>query len=451
MAGGGDGAVGFGHAMLRATPESQLEQQPLMDRHAGLVLTADARLDNRGDLMATLGCKSGGEITDSALILKAHAKWGTRCPEYLVGAFAFAIWDAQQAMVFGARDHMGIKPFIYYVRSGRTFAFGSEIKALLAVPDVPRRLNELRVGYHLVAVNEDNAITFYQDIVRLPPGHTITVRREAVRVQSYWTLDPEYELRLESDAAYAEAFAEHFHEAVQSRLRHNGPIGCALSGGLDSSAVASVAATLLNDTSHDRLHTFSGIYDDVPACDERAYVKAVHAEGRYQPHWLRFDQLSPLGDFDRVFWHEDEPHPTPTMYFLWGLYRAAQGAGIRVLLDGVDGDTTVCHGYASLAELAGNRQWVAFVSEAQAVARHEHLPSESVTYWRYGVPALQDLVRRGHWLSLVRAARQLTVLNGRSWPQLVWNDVLKPVAPESLRRVWRTCQGAFVPRTSEPP
>jgi asparagine synthase (glutamine-hydrolysing) len=195
-----EGPVGLGHRMLWTTPESLHEELPLVRKSGDLVLTADVRLDNRDELISALGIASRPrqEIGDGELILGAYKKWGERCPEELLGDFAFAIWDQQRQKLFCARDHMGVKPF-YYFRSGRIFVFASEIKALLCVAEVPRRLNEVRVADYLVGSFEDKTITFYQEILRLPPAHSMSVSREKASERPYWALDPSREVRLSSD------------------------------------------------------------------------------------------------------------------------------------------------------------------------------------------------------------------------------------------------------------
>ncbi len=130
-----EGNIGLGHRMLWTTPESLMEKQPLVDRTGNLVLTADARIDNRGELISALRLNDSPveKITDSALILAAYAEWGNQCPEKLIGDFAFAIWDKRKQVLFCARDHMGVKPFYYYYEPGKFFAFASEIKGLLCL------------------------------------------------------------------------------------------------------------------------------------------------------------------------------------------------------------------------------------------------------------------------------------------------------------------------------
>ena len=164
-----EGSVGFGHRMLWTTPESLLEKLPLVNQRGDLVITADARIDNREELIAALSlaeCRFE-KITDSHLILAAYEKWGETCPEHLLGDFAFAIWDKRNQMLFCARDHFGVRPFYYHHCPRRMFAFASEIKALLCLSEVPNRLNEVRVGAYLEVMLEDKIITFYGDIFRL--------------------------------------------------------------------------------------------------------------------------------------------------------------------------------------------------------------------------------------------------------------------------------------------
>lgn len=279
-------AVGFGHRMLWTTPESLLEKLPLVNQSGDLAITADARIDNRDELIAALAFndRPSEKITDSQLILAAYEKWGDRCLEHLLGDFAFAIWDGRNQIVFCARDHFGVKPFYYYYRAGQVFVFASEIKALLCLSEVPRRLNEVRIADYLTAMMEDKSNTSYQGILRLPPAHTMTVSYGGgIRLRSYWSVDPSRELRLNSDEEYADAFRELFTEAVRCRVRSAFPVGSHLSGGLDSSYITCIARELLPQEAGSVLHTFSNIFDDVAQCDERPFIEAVLAQGGLTP------------------------------------------------------------------------------------------------------------------------------------------------------------------------
>ncbi|MEP7356295.1 MAG: asparagine synthase-related protein, partial [Anaerolineales bacterium] len=234
--------VGLGQRLLWTTPESLHERLPLASADGQLAITADARIDNRDELFGLLGL-ADHSLADSALILAAYAKWGERCPEHLLGDFAFAIWDAGKQALFCARDHLGNRPLFYHQAPGFA-AIASEIKALLVLPQVPRRLNERRIAEYLATLHDDTAITFYQDIHRLPPAHSLTLSRAGAKLERYWALDPARALPPASDEAYADGFRELFTEAVRCRLRSAYPVGAMLSGGLDSSSIVCVARQL---------------------------------------------------------------------------------------------------------------------------------------------------------------------------------------------------------------
>ncbi len=405
-----DGPVGLGHRMLWTTPESLQEKLPLTSKSGDLVITADARIDNREELIPTLDLNGRPRetITDSEIILAAYEKWGEKCPEKLLGDFAFAIWDKGRQIVFCARDHFGVKPF-YYHRSEKILAFASEIKGILHVSDVPRRLNELAVGYFLARIVEDKAITFYEGILRLPPGQTMTIDHGKISINSYWSLDPTRKLKLGSNDEYAEAFREIFKEAVRCRLRSAFPVGSMLSGGLDSSSIVCMARRLLSQNGNNQFHTFSWVFDNVFECDERFYIDKVLAQGDLHSHYIHADKISPLADLDRVFSHEDEPFLGPNLFMTWNLYGTAKKTGVRVLLDGEDGDTTVSYGIAFLRELARSKQWSALMTEVKELAKRLD----------------------------------------RSQRRIIWNQVIKPITPQIVRRTWQSLRRLSKPSWAE--
>ena len=378
--------IALGHLMLWTTAESLLERLPLVSQAGNLVITADARIDNRDELITTLDLpdRPVEEITDSQMILAAYEKWCERCTDHLIGAFAFAIWNKQEKSLFCARDHFGVKPF-YYHQSTQEFLFASEIKALLCLPQVPRQINEIRIADYLSMMMEDKTITTYQDIFRLPPAHCMQVSQTDVKIWSYWTLEQKSQLLLESDEAYAQEFKHLFTEAVRCRLRSVLPIGSQLSGGLDSSAVTCTAQTILTHAGKEPLHTVSNIFDDVPACDERPYINAVLQTGHFQSHFIHADQVGPMEDLADIWQVEDEAFVGPNHFLPWLLNRTAHQVGIRVFLDGFDGDTTVSHGVLRLKELASAGDWSCFWDEAQGLAQHFDCSAQDLLH-QYGSP-----------------------------------------------------------------
>ncbi|EGJ30459.1 MULTISPECIES: lasso peptide isopeptide bond-forming cyclase [Moorena] len=436
-----EGEVGFGHRMLWTTPESLLEVQPLVDSERNCILTADARIDNRDELITTLELaeQEPEKITDSDLILAAYHRWGKDCPQYLLGDFAFAIWDQSQQQLFCARDHLGVKPFYYYYQAEKAFLFASEMKALFCLPQIPQRINEVRIADFIMLMLEDKVITTYENVFRLPPAHSLIINQTELRTWSYWSLDPSKELHLESDQAYADAFREIFTEAVRCRLRSAFPIGSQLSGGLDSSSITCVARDLLAETKKPPLHTFSCVFDTLKQCDERSFIEAVLNQGEFIPHFIAGDQIGPLSDIDQIFEYEDEAFPGPNYYFPWRLTQIAKKQGVRILLDGHDGDNIVSHGIYRLTELASQGKWAVFAQETKTLA-HNFGTSASTLVEIHGIPTLRKLAKQFGWLEFIEAIQQIHRHIGLSRKQLLVQHGLRPIVPDLIKKWVRRYQ-----------
>ncbi len=368
------GSIGLGHTLLHTTPESLAEAQPLtLDGTAWI--TADARLDDRAGLLRALeqaGRQSDPAAPDAALILSAYHAWGADCVHHLLGVFAFAIWDEHEQRLFCARDPLGIKPFVYH-HGPRRFVFASEAKGVLAAPDVPRRLYEPRIADYLLGDLEgvDATCTFFEDVFRLPPARRLIITAAGTRREdTYWALDPAREVRYPTDADYVEAFRELFTEAVRCRLRVAGPAASMLSGGVDSSAVVAVAQALLAAEGRPELWTFSAI-SDAPDEVETRHIRAVLERVGTRSHTIRPAELEPLlPDINRLLDHTDDLFDH-FVFIPQVMYALASRHGVRVLLDGVEGDliASVSTG-AVLAHLLRRGQWRTFWHEARAIKRH---------------------------------------------------------------------------------
>lgn len=429
-----NGPIGLGHCMLWTTPESLLEKLPAHNARGGLVITADARIDNRDELIELLGWqgRSKEKITDSELILGAYETWREDCITRLIGDFAFAIWDQTQQTLFCARDHMGVKPF-YYSQSPTRFAFASEIKGLLDLPGVTRKIDPLRMGDFLLLEMQDKVSTTYKDVVRLPPAHTLKVTAKTLEINQYWKLDPTYELQLDSDEAYAQEFRRIFTEAVRCRLRSAFPIGSHLSGGMDSSSVTCVARDLLKQSQQPPLHTLSNIFDEVTECDERPYINTVLEQGHIIPHFIHADQFGPLTDLEEVRKYEDEALLGPSHHYPWRLSKKAQEIGLRVVLDGLDGDNVVCHGILRLRELAQNGDWQLFTEEVQAVAKSYQHSNRSL-FKRYGLSSFQAKFSFQKADNVLRTAKVLHQALDFSYKELLWHWGLKHFLEKIIKK-----------------
>jgi asparagine synthase (glutamine-hydrolysing) len=394
-----DGSVGLGHTLLATTPEAEEEQLPLVHEPTGCAITADVRLDNREELLRLLRRGDEKDLGDAAIVLAAYLEWGETCTERLLGDFAFAIWDPRQRQFFGARDHMGMKPFYYHHSPRKVFAVTSEPKAILALPRTPYRINEGRIADYLVNPLEgiDKTSTFFEEVYRLPPAHTLTVDREGMRLRKYWHLEPGDELRLSDDQSYSEAFLEVFTKAIRSRLRSVGPIGSMLSGGIDSSSVTAIASAILADAGQGPLPTFSAVSPNADDCIETRTIHATveHLGESIEPHLISHDDLARFPTLPALMRMLDEPFDG-SMALPRVIYLAARLRGCRVVLDGVAGDVVLgASGY--LTHLLRTGRWGRAYSEA----------SKSNAYWGGGDPPIRQLATRIFALYAPRFAKRL--------------------------------------------
>jgi asparagine synthase (glutamine-hydrolysing) len=213
-------------------------------------------------------------------------------------------------------------------------------------------------------------------------------------------------------------------------------VGSQLSGGLDSSAVTCVARDLLAERDASPLHTFSSTFDDLPQCDERPFINAVLAQGGLVPHYVRADQSGPLTEFTQVFWHQDEPSIGPNHFLPWGLNRKAQQEGMRIVLDGFDGDTTVSHGAAYFAELARKGAWNTFAVEARAVSQHFDVSPQGLLRY-YAFPYLEELAYQWRWMTFCVEAQRIRRHFEVSRRHLVARYGLKHLVPGVIGQVWQ--------------
>jgi asparagine synthase (glutamine-hydrolysing) len=408
--------IALGHRMRWVTPESLREKLPLKSAESASVITCDARIDNRDELIPQLSFSNrrSDEISDSEIILRAYEKWGEDCLPRLIGDFVFAIWDAKNQKLVCARDALGVKHFYYYYKPGKTFALASEIKGLLCLPEIPRELNETNIGDILILNFEDKENTPYKEIKRLPATNVLIVDENNLEIRRYWQPKPLDKKNLRSNKDYEEEFKALFTKAVTSRLRSAYPVGTELSGGLDSSSITAVASRHLEKSGKPPLETFSAIFPSIAAIDsridERKYVQSIVDACRCEPNYVEADSFSPFKDMDKLQRHADHPIGAPNVFMDWALYEAAKEKNVRVLLSGFDGDSTVSYGYEALYHLARRGRWIRLVKDA--VALNKNMP------------------HRHH-----------------GFKRLVWKQGIRTAIPESAFQTWRVLCGR--PRKSQ--
>ncbi len=339
------------------TPESVGEEQPLIDRSENLCLTLHGRVDNREELRTMLGLQpaEAADCTDADLILQAYQHWGEKCPQKIIGEFAFAIWDARQQHLFCARDMAGWKPFFYY-RDRSKFVWASEFPPFFEVEGVPKVPNEGRVADYLTYSMSSRDETLYEGIFRLPPAHTLIVTRDDVQLSPYWGLDSIQDVHYRTDAEYAEHFREVFQQAVQSQLRVNGRLGSDLSGGLDSSSVVSVAVPLLNDRQRQQFEVFSMSFPGTDF-DETHYIRDVVDKWNLKANLIEPRQHPIPDPYQQARQYQYIPnYPNGSMGD--ALYQLAREKGFSVLLTGAGGDEWFTGSNYCPADLLRNFQWL---------------------------------------------------------------------------------------------
>lgn len=300
-----------------------------------LTLVADARLDNRSELLTALDPPSSAP-SDAELILAAWRRWGAACAGHLLGDFAFAIWDAGERRLFAARDPLGVKPF-FHARRGSLVLVASQPEPIVDHPKVEARLDRGIAALFLRGEAPHLERTFFQDVLRLRGGHQLTATASRHQVEPYWTIDPDARLDVDPQEA-ADLYRTTLRRAVEDRLRGDGRVAVSLSGGLDSSSVAALAATRLADDGRQPLLAASFVYDLLPACDERDHIRTLTSSSRMETLEIAAERHLHLADAALA-----EP-ALESPFMAWeGAYHAMLDAlrrrGATVLLTGHGGDS----------------------------------------------------------------------------------------------------------------
>ncbi|MFQ5773766.1 MAG: XrtA/PEP-CTERM system amidotransferase [Kiloniellaceae bacterium] len=241
--------IGLGHRRLSIIDLSG-GHQPLFNEDGSVVVVYNGEIYNFQDLAKELVAAGHRFRTncDTEVIVHAWEEWGEACVERFRGMFAFALWDGNKETLFLARDRLGIKPLYYALLADGTFLFASELKALLLHPDLPRRIDPSAVENYFAYGYVPDPKTIYLDVAKLAPGHAFSFRRGTAwpNPRSYW--DVAFEARDGmAEADVCDELIRGLREAVRIRLISDVPLGAFLSGGVDSSAVVSLMATLSPD------------------------------------------------------------------------------------------------------------------------------------------------------------------------------------------------------------
>lgn len=388
--------------MLHVTPESLTEALPWRDPASGLVITADARLDNREELLQKLSLNATEfrGVGDTSIILKAYQRWGQDCPRHLLGDFAFAIWDNRRQELFCATDAMGLRPLFYHWRPG-LFVFGSEIRAIHAVAEIPRKpdLRSLATLGRPGQPAYDAGATFFEGVRSIHASSFIIVTSNGLTQREYWQPDGSARLDIHSEEDCIEAFRALFSDAVRVRLRSAFPVTSMFSGGLDSSAITAVAADLLAPIG-ERLTACSAVAasdDSQGITDERTYIEQLQRPN-LDRDFVRDPWRGPFDAMDQLIASAETPHCPSTHYLNSAMVAAARRCSARVMLNGIGGEA-------------------------------------GATFQGAGIMA--EWLKEGQFGRLRRELAARSALEERSTASLIKTELLRPLLPLWLASRWK--------------
>jgi asparagine synthase (glutamine-hydrolysing) len=367
------GNAAFVACLHHLMPEDLCESQPLLIANR-FVLLFDGRIDNRSELSETLGISTSELplMPDSVIVSHLFDRWGERAFERILGVFAIIIMDRQDGRLICARDQMGLR-VLHYHRSSERFAVATIPEALFALSWVPRTLNKDKVGDQLVGSGVNGETTYYQGIYRVLPGSVVRVGATGLSKQRFWDAESIGDVRFKGDHEYVEAFQERLDAAVKARLRGLRAPCAGITGGLDSSSIAVVAADMLAATGN-KLETFTAVPEPGfvreetrgSYFDETPYVYQIaKANGNIVPHFVpptKGPILEQIRELVRV-----QGGPPPGVFnglCAMDILAAARSRGHHVMLTGEMGNFTMSYdGSQLLAELLLTGRWWRLFSE----------------------------------------------------------------------------------------
>lgn len=381
----------FGFRRLSILDLSPAGHQPMSSADGRYWIVFNGEIYNYLELRAeliNLGYKFSS-TSDTEVLLAGYIQWGAAVLPKLVGMFAFAVFDSKQRTLFLARDFFGIKP-LYYTYNGLRFAFASEAKALVALGDVSNKVNPSALYVYLrYGITDHNSMTMWNEIQHLPAAHYLKISLDdsnpLLQPQRYWDIDMDSCATLSrSDAA--EQLRHLFLENIRLHLRSDVPVGAALSGGIDSSAIV---MGMRKHQPRQEFHTFSYVADDEKV-NEEFWIDLVVQEAQTKPHKTSIVSGELVDDLQRFIYALDEPFSSTSVYAQFRVFRLAQQAGIKVMLDGQGADEAL-GGYnyffsTRLVSMLRNWRWL----EAATFLRNNW----SRPY--FGGPKL--IFRAGAWL-----------------------------------------------------
>lgn len=396
-----DAHVQLGHCRLAIIDLTDAGAQPMSSGDGRYVVTYNGEIYNHLELRAELEAL-GERFTshsDTEVLLAAYKTWGGDCVKRFRGMFAFALWDKVQQTLFLARDRCGEKPLFFH-RDGDRLTFASELKALVPLLGTRPALDPAVVDMYLHYQYVPEPYTLLAGVRKLPAAHTLTVS------VADWHAEPKRYWNVETAAAEGPVpgdtpgilagIRDALEDAVRMTLRADVPVAVALSGGIDSGAIAALAQKHYPEP----MHAFCIGYPGRPPYDERAQARALAESLGMIVHEVELPVGSFVGFFPELVRIMDEPIADPAAFGHYSVPKAAAEQGIKVLLTGIGGDE-VFWGYNWVTQTASTNQLLARRPSLRTLMGWAGTPAAQRRLGQFaGHPRVPAGVRR--WAALLR-------------------------------------------------
>lgn len=384
-----------------------------------IALVADARLDNSNELFEKLEIHDSKrkDYDETALIAASYQKWGEDCPKHLLGNFVFAVWDKSTKKLFLSHDHLGLKSLFYYFDSQK-FVFATAPKAITEVHGVEKRFNrnkliDLVVSQAKFLFSEE---TWFENIFALPAGMSLTVDKNGIRKRRFWEPQLGNKIPFKKDDEILEAFRDLMFKVVSDHIRSDSPVSALLSGGLDSSAIVSVATKIL-EKQNKQIHTLSAVLPekhDPNLKDERYFIDQMRMFPNVSINYVTEPKRGPFDNLENLIDENNSPLISSRHYLYSAFVDKAKENSSKIILDGASGELSATFdGVGCYAEMFLRFKWFALWHELN---QRKKLGGESIQYnLRANVisPLIPDFIyklRHGNPPPLIKSKRTSQLL-----------------------------------------
>lgn len=347
--------VGLAHRRLSIIDLSQAATQPMSNETGTVWITFNGEIYNHASLrkdLLTAGHDFVTDHSDTEVLVHGYEEWGLDgLLMRIAGDYAFAIWDEDKQLLSLARDRVGVKP-LYFYTSDEQFLFGSEIKAILANPEVKRDVEPVAMYHYLSFLTTPAPLTMFRGIYKLPAGHVMTVDcNGTITSRRYWDAVPGKGIAPEETNGLSESATESFYvngirerleKSVERRMMSDVPFGVFLSGGVDSSTNVALMSRLMDRP----VDSFTVGFKDYPHLNELEYADQIAREYKTNHHQILIDEKDMVGYIDQLIHTQDEPIADWVCIPLYFVSKLTRENGVTVIQVGEGSDEQFC-GYAS--------------------------------------------------------------------------------------------------------